>query len=103
MGLLHVFRWYDREGLDFRVSFVPYLGFSFSCINLSICKKHYTYLRKCVGDSICVYCDMKWSESSSTFVGNMQVSHPQHYKTLIEMLDGEHPFVIAGFVENAVV
>ena len=37
---------------------------------------------------------MKWSESLSignTFVSNMQVSHPQHYKTLIEMLDGEHP------------
>ena len=37
---------------------------------------------------------MKWSESLSignTFVSNMQVSHPQHCKTLIEMLDGEHP------------
>ena len=87
-------RWYDREGLDFWVSFLQYLGFSFSCSNLSICKKHYTYLRKCLGDSKCVYCDMKWSESLSignTFVSNMQVSHPQHYKTLIEMLDGEHP------------
>ena len=56
--------------------------------------KNITHLRKCLGDCKCVYCDIKWSEFLSignTFVSNMQVSHPQHYKTLIEMLDGEHP------------
>ena len=37
-------RWYDREGLDFCVSFVPYLGFLFSCSNLSFCEKHYTFM-----------------------------------------------------------
>ena len=87
-------KWYDKEGSNFWVSFLSDLGFSFSHTNTNICKTHYTYLRKCLGETRCVKCNLIWSESivtSNIFVGSMQVSHPQLAKTLIDGLHVESP------------